>query len=201
MGKFNPLSEVREMKRLLELIVTFMKIGLFTFGGGYAMIAVIDDICVERKKWITQEDMMKITIIAESTPGPVAINCATFVGYQQAGVLGAIFATLGVVLPSFVIIYIISMFLDHFLEIAIVAKAFKGIKIAVGLLIFQVGMNMRKKMKSGAAAQVIMIGAFGLMLCNDILAWEISSVTLIVISAVVGVAVFSKKILAEEGEK
>ena len=102
---------------LFSLFLTFFKIGLFTFGGGYAMIAVIENICVERKQWITHEDLMNVTVIAESTPGPVAINCATFVGYRQKGLAGALAATLGVVLPSFIIIWLISLFLDRFLEI------------------------------------------------------------------------------------
>ena len=99
------------MKRhvLFELLLTFMKIGLFTFGGGYAMIPMIEGICVEEKKWITSDEMLNITVIAESTPGPIAINCATFVGYQQAGFAGALAATLGIVLPSFAVISAISL--------------------------------------------------------------------------------------------
>ena len=89
------------MNILLELFLMFMKIGLFTFGGGYAMISVIEDICVDKKKWITHEEMMDVTVIAESTPGPIAINCATFVGYKIAGFFGALLATIGVVIPSF----------------------------------------------------------------------------------------------------
>ena len=131
---------------LLDLFLTFFRIGAFTFGGGYAMISVIEDICVSRKKWITHEDLVNVTVIAESTPGPVAINCATFVGYKQKGFIGAVMATLGVVLPSFIIIYVISMFLDRFLEIAWIANAFKGIRVAVGLLILDVGIRMVKKM-------------------------------------------------------
>ena len=95
------------MNKLVELFVTFFKIGLFTFGGGYAMISIIEDNCVEQKEWITHDEMMNVTVIAESTPGPIAINCATFVGYKVAGMMGAVFATFGVVLPSFVIILII----------------------------------------------------------------------------------------------
>ena len=102
------------MKVFIDLFLIFAKIGLFTFGGGYAMISVIEYNCVENKKWISHDEMMDITVIAESTPGPIAINCATFVGYKQAGLLGSIVATLGIVLPSFLIIYIISMFLDNF---------------------------------------------------------------------------------------
>ena len=133
-----------------ELFSTFFKIGLFTFGGGYAMIPIIEDICAEKKHWITHEDMMNVTIVAESTPGPVAINCSTFVGYRQAGIPGAVAATLGVVLPSFLVIYAISMFLDQFLEITLVANAFRGIQIAVGLLIFNAAIRMVKLMEKSA---------------------------------------------------
>ena len=99
---------------IISLFLTFAKIGLFTFGGGYAMISIIENICVEQKNWITHDEMMNVTVIAESTPGPIAINCATYVGYKQKGICGAIAATLGVVLPSFIIIYLISIFLNNF---------------------------------------------------------------------------------------
>ena len=105
------------MNLLANLFLTFAKIGLFTFGGGYAMVSVIEHVCVDRKQWISHDDMMNITVIAESTPGPIAINCATFVGYKQKGVIGAIVATLGIVTPSFITIYLIAMLLDNFLEI------------------------------------------------------------------------------------
>ena len=95
------------MKILLELFLTFAKIGMFTFGGGYAMISVIENNCVERKKWITHDEMMDMTVIAESTPGPIAINCSTFTGYKIAGIPGALASTVGIVVPSFVIIFII----------------------------------------------------------------------------------------------
>ena len=103
------------MSILWDLFLTFAKVGVFTFGGGYAMIAVIEDICVGRKKWITHDEMMDVTVIAESTPGPIAINCATYVGYKLAGLAGAAIATLGIVLPSFLIIYAIARFMDNFL--------------------------------------------------------------------------------------
>ena len=142
---------------MLELFLTFLKIGLFTFGGGYAMISLIEDICVDKKHWITHDQMMNVTIVAESTPGPIAINCATYVGWLRYGFFGSVFATLGVVLPSFVIIYIISMFLDHFLEITVIASAFKGIKLAVGLLILNAGVNMLKKMEKTGLSLTILI--------------------------------------------
>ena len=112
------------MNLLLDLFLTFAKIGLFTFGGGYAMIAMIENDCVERKKWITHDEMMNITVIAESTPGPIAINCATFTGYRQAGFSGALFAQSSA--ASFAVIYLISMFLDNFLELTLIAKRVQG---------------------------------------------------------------------------
>ena len=105
------------MKLLLDLFITYLKIGLFTFGGGYAMIPLIESNCVDKKGWITYEEMMNITVIAESTPGPIAINCATYVGLKKKGTAGAAAATFGVILPSFLIILAISFFLDSFLKI------------------------------------------------------------------------------------
>lgn len=134
------------MPILLDLFLTFAKVGLFTFGGGYAMISLIEDTCVRKKQWITHEDMMNVTVIAESTPGPIAINCATFVGYKQKGLPGAVMATLGMILPSFLVILLISTFLEHFLEIAWIANAFKGIRIAVGILILDAALKMIRKM-------------------------------------------------------
>ena len=175
---------------LLTLFLTFFRIGAFTFGGGYAMISVIEHICVEQKKWITHEDLVNVTVIAESTPGPVAINCATFVGSKQKGIAGAVAATLGVVLPSFIIIWVISMFLDRFLEIAWVASAFKGIRIAVGLLIIDVGIRMAKKMPKEPLRMVLTACAFAAMLLISFLSWKVSTITLLLIAAAVSLAVF-----------
>ena len=169
---------------LLELFLTFMKIGLFTFGGGYAMISLIEDICVEKKKWLTHEQMMNVTVVAESTPGPIAINCATYVGYAQKGFPGAVVTTVGVVIPSFVIIYIISMFLDNFLEITLIANAFRGIKLAVGLLILNAGLNMLKKAKKTALSVAILICAFLVML----LVPDFSALSLMILAGVISLA-------------
>ena len=137
----------KPLPMLSQLFFSFMKVGLFTFGGGYAMISVITDTCVEKKRWLTQDEMMDLTVVAESTPGPIAINCATYVGYKMAGMTGAVLATLGIVLPSFVILYLISMFLEHFLEYKMIAAACRGIKVGVSLLILDAGSTMLKKMK------------------------------------------------------
>lgn len=188
------------MPILLEIFLTFAKIGLFTFGGGYAMISIIDNNCVERKKWITHDEMMNITVIAESTPGPIAINCATYVGYKKGGFLGACAATIGVVIPSFVIIYIISVFLDNFLEITWVAHAFTGIKAAVGILILDAAINMIKKMKKKVLPLTIMIGACAIMLAVNFFSLKFSSIIMMLIAAAVSLAIFLvKQNLAKKG--
>ena len=179
------------MKKLTELFTTFAKIGMFTFGGGYAMIAMIDHACVEEKKWITHEELMDMTVVAESTPGPIAINCATFTGYKIAGMPGAVAATLGMIVPSFIIIYLISMFLENFLEVTFVANAFRGIKIAVGLLILEAGINMLKKAKKTKQTKIIIPTACTIMLLAHVLAWNISPISLMITAAVVSLAVFA----------
>lgn len=186
-----------------ELFLTFVRIGLFTFGGGYAMISVIEDCCVEKKKWITHDEMMNIAVIAESTPGPIAINCATFTGYKIAGLLGAVFATLGVVLPSFVIIFMISMFLDHFLEITVVANAFMGIKAAVGILILNAGFSMMKNMPKTVMSKIIMACSLAGMLLINIFSWNFSSINLMMAAAAVSLVYFIVRDLRrkESGKK
>ena len=184
------------MKKLTELFGTFAKIGMFTFGGGYAMIAMIDHACVEEKKWITHEELMDMTVVAESTPGPIAINCATFTGFKIAGLPGAVAATLGMIIPSFVIIYLISMFLENFLEITFVANAFRGIKIAVGLLILEAGINMAKKAKKTTQTKIIIPTACAIMLLAHVLAWNVSPISLMITAGVVSLTVFA---LGEKG--
>ena len=178
------------MNILLDLFLTFAKIGLFTFGGGYAMISMIENNCVERKQWITHDEMMNVTVIAESTPGPIAINCATFTGYKKAGLIGALVATLGIVVPSFVVIYLISMFLDNFLELTIIAKALKGIKIEVGILIMDAAVTMIKKKKKKKLPRAIMLCSCVVMLFINIFAWNFSSISLMLIAAAVSLTIF-----------
>ena len=178
------------MNILLDLFLTFAQIGLFTFGGGYAMIAMIENNCVERKNWITHDEMMNITVIAESTPGPIAINCATFTGYKKAGFIGAVIATLGMIVPSFSIIYLISMFLDNFLEVTIIANAFKGIKIAVGILILDAAITMIQKMPKKKLPRAIMICSCIVMFGINIFAWNFSSISLMLVAAIVSLTLF-----------
>lgn len=189
------------MPVLIELFLTFFKIGLFTFGGGYAMISIIENTCVTNKKWITDEEMLNMTVIAESTPGPIAINCSTYVGFKQKGFLGAVAATLGVILPSFCIIFLISLFLDNFLEITFIASAFKGIKAAVGILIVDAAIKIFKKSKKTALSIIVTAAAFLSLLVIDVFALNISSVVLLAAAAVVGVTVFLIGKAGKAGDK
>lgn len=154
------MSFNEKIKKALSLFITFFKIGAFTFGGGYAMIPLIQRETVEQKKWISDDDILEIVAIAESTPGPIAINAATFVGYRVCGFAGAFFATLGTVLPSFVIVLLISYVLREFREIKAVQYAFNGIRAGVLALIFKALFNMYKKCKKGIVAYIVMALSF-----------------------------------------
>lgn len=160
------------------------------------MIALIDSECVAKKKWITSDELLDVTAIAESTPGPIAINCATYVGYKQAGFLGSLLATFGIIFPSFVIMYVVSMFLEHVMEITLIASAFKGIKVAVGILLLNAGLkmlrNMRKQMrKQGKQLPLVfMVCGFVAMITIDILALEFSTAYLILIAGALGLLLF-----------
>ena len=147
-------------KELGKVFTTFLKIGAFTFGGGYAMIPLIQKEAVENHGWITDEDILEIIAIAESTPGPIAINSATFVGYRTCGVLGSVCATLGVVLPSFVLIYAISFVLRQFQELQAVQFAFQGIRAGVLALLCKALWGMYKKNTKNWVSYIVMAGSF-----------------------------------------
>ncbi len=157
-----------KLKTALRLFATFFKIGAFTFGGGYAMIPLIQKETVENHKWITDDDILEIVAIAESTPGPIAINSATFVGYRVCRVLGALFATLGVVVPSFVVISIIAFILNEFQELDVVQYAFFGIRAGVLALLIKALWSMFKKCPHGAIPYTIAAAAFILSAIVDI---------------------------------
>jgi len=154
-------------RRIFSLFWTFFKIGAFTFGGGYAMIPLISKEVSENKKWISEEDILDVVAIAESTPGPLAINSATFVGYKVAGVWGSVAATFGVVLPSFVIISIISFLLAEFQSFRPVQYALFGIRAGVLALVLKAFLNMFKKCPKNTLAYVLMGAAFLFSLCTS----------------------------------
>ena len=153
------------------------------------MIALIEKTCVEDKKWISHDEMMDVTVIAESTPGPIAINCATYVGYKQGRMIGSVAATLGMLLPSFILIYVVAQFLDGFLEITWIANAFKGIKIAVGILIIDAALKMLKKMKKKPFQISMVVSSAVVMLLISFFSIEISSMVLMLAAAFIGIIV------------
>ena len=178
------------MNILLDLFLTFAKIGLFTFGGGYAMISMIENNCVERKKWIEHEEFLDVIAIAESTPGPLAINSSTYIGYKVCGFLGSLFATLGVVLPSLIIIFIISLFFDAFLSLTIVQYAFKGIQACVVFLIMSAGIKMFKHLKRTVFNVILLTLTCVCLVAFSIFAVDFSSVFFILIGGILGLITY-----------
>ena len=175
------------MKELLNLFYIFFKLGLFTFGGGYAMIPSIKEIIVEKNKWLTEDEMLEIIAIAESTPGPIAVNMATYIGYLRNKFWGSFFATLGVVLPSFIVIFLISLVYKQFAENKYVQYAFVGIKAAVAFLICKAGFNMVLKMKKKVLSMVVLCVVITLMILFEIFSIKFSSIFLILIGGVIGI--------------
>lgn len=154
------MEKTENNKKLLPLLTAFLKIGAFTFGGGYAMIPLIQREIVEKRGWITEDDILEIVAIAESTPGPIAINAATFVGYRVAGMPGAFLSTLGIVLPSFLTIVVISFILKEFEQFRAVKYAFFGIRAGVLALLIKALVSMYKKSRGNLLSYVIMGLAF-----------------------------------------
>ena len=181
---------VEKMKGYLSLFLTMLKIGLFTFGGGYAMIALLENEFVEKKKWLEKDEFLDVAAIAESTPGPIAINAATYIGYKNAGIIGSMIATFGICIPSFVIIYVISLFFDAFLSLTLVAYAFKGIQVCVVYLILSAGLRMLKQMKKTAFNVIIISATIICMVVLSLFAVKFSTIFYILISGALGVVVF-----------
>jgi chromate transporter len=181
---------VKKIKGYLSLFLTMLKIGLFTFGGGYAMIALFENEFVEKKKWLEKDEFLDVAAIAESTPGPIAINAATYIGYKNAGIIGSIIATLGICIPSFIIIYAISLFFDAFLSLTLVAYAFKGIQICVVYLILTAGLKMLAHIKKNAFNIIIISITLICMVVFSLFAVKFSTIFYIMISGACGVVVY-----------
>lgn len=181
---------VEKLKLILVLGLSFLKIGLFTFGGGYAMIALIQKEFVSKRKWISETEFMDVVAIAESTPGPLAINSATYIGYKIGKTAGATISTLCVCIPSFVIIYLISLFFDAFLKFTVVQYAFKGIQVCVVFLIFTAGWKMLKQMQKDLFNWVLFIGTFLCLVVFSITAIDFSSIFYILICGAAGLGVY-----------
>ena len=170
------------------LFFTFFKIGLFTFGGGYAMIALLEEEFIQRRRWLDKDEFLDMTAIAESTPGPVAINSATYLGYKLAKVPGAATATVAVCLPSFLIIYAISLFFEQFTQLTVIANAFKGIQVCVIYLIFSAGVRMLKALDKSPFATGLLAAVMLVMVGLSLAGVSVSSILLILLSGAAGVA-------------
>lgn len=192
---------MKKLKTLFLLFFTFFKIGLFTFGGGYAMVAVFEREFVENKKWLTNDEFLDVLAIAESTPGPIAVNSATYVGYKMSGILGSIFATLGVVLPSFIIILVISFFFNAFMGLTWVQYAFKGIQACVVFLILSAGLKMLKALKKSVMNIILFSLTILALVGFSIFAVDFSSIFLVLIGGVVGVSVYLISLIKNSKEK
>ena len=158
----NEINRESRPKRvsLWQIFATFFKTGLFTFGGGYAMISILEEELVSGKKWITTQDMLDMLVIAESTPGVIAVNTATSVGYKLRGVLGAIIATLGVVLPSFLIITALTFLINEISSNAWYQAAFTGIQACVTILIINAFVKLAKQVEKNWFSIVLLIASF-----------------------------------------
>ena len=170
------------------LFFTFFKIGLFTFGGGYAMIALLEEEFIQRRRWLDKDEFLDMTAIAESTPGPVAINSATYLGYKLAGVPGAAVSTVAVCLPSFLIIYAISLFFEQFTQLTVIANAFKGIQVCVIYLIFSAGVRMLQALDRSLFSSGVLLSVFLAMTSLSLAGISVSSILLILLSGTAGVA-------------
>ena len=181
-------TPAQEVKGLETLFFTFFKIGLFTFGGGYAMIALLEEEFIQRRRWLDKDEFLDMTAIAESTPGPVAINSATYLGYKLAKIPGAATATVAVCLPSFLIIYAISLFFEQFTQLTVIANAFKGIQVCVIYLIFSAGVRMLQALDRSLFSSGVLLSVFLAMTSLSLAGISVSSILLILLSGAAGVA-------------
>lgn len=175
---------------LFRLFITFFKIGAFTFGGGYAMISIVKEECVDKYKWLGEEEFLNMLAVAESTPGPIAINMATYVGYKVGKMTGAIVSTLAVIIPSTIVIYIIALFLGNIFEIKMISDAFMGIRVAVALVIIRTGFSLIKSEYKTSEEKTLTLVLFLIYMfvafLITILNINISVVALMVIAIIIG---------------
>lgn len=191
---------MEKFKNALRLFLTFFKIGLFTFGGGYAMVAIMERDLVEKKNWISHEEFLDLIAIAESTPGPLAINSATYIGYKVAGVFGSIMASLGVVLPSFIIIFAISMVFDKFMQIKYVQYAFHGIQACVCFLILSAGIKLLKHVKKTVLSVTLLVATMGCLVAFSLFSIKFSSVFYVLIGGAIGLIVYLISYISERAK-
>lgn len=196
------MTEKHKRRRLAELFLSMLKIGAFTFGGGYAMIAMLEHEFVLIRNWMDREEFLDLVAIAESTPGPVAVNGATYIGYRMAGVAGAAVGTLAVCLPSFAVIFLISLFFDRFLSLRYVGYAFRGIRVAVIYLIGSAGVKMFRAMKKTPMTILLCVACVCGLTVLTLTATHFSSIAFILAGGTVGVLVWLVgRMRAKEGRR
>ena len=193
----------QKLKNSFILFITFLKIGLFTFGGGYAMLSLIQDEVVDKKHRITTDDFFEIVVIAESTPGPISVNMATYIGYKVSKFLGATMATIGLALPSLIIIFVISLFYNEFLSFAVVQKAFAGIKVGVMVILITTVFKLAKQVKRNAYFYIVFTLSLATMLCFSIFIPSFTWISIILIAlglilGMVNTSLSSKKAKKED---
>ena len=181
---------MKKLKDLFSIFLAMMKIGAFTFGGGYAMIAFLENEFVDKRGWLDKDEFLDLAAIAESTPGPIATNAATYIGYTRLGFLGALLATAGMCLPSFFVIYLISLFFDAFLSFEIVGYAFRGIQVGVIYIIFSAGIKMLKEIKKTVFNVSVICAVTILMMVLSLLAVHFSTVFYILICGTLGLVIY-----------
>lgn len=189
---------MKKGKLILNLFFTMLKIGFFTFGGGYGMIALLESELVEKKKWIEKDEFVDMIAIAESTPGPIAVNASTYVGYKIAGFMGSLLAMIGVCLPSFIIIFLISLFFEKFVALKYVAYAFKGIQVCVTFLIFLAGIKLFKNMKKNIFNFILLFITMVLVIVFNLFKVSFSTIYFILISALIGIFIYLIKYLSDK---
>ena len=192
---------MKKLKEFIGFFLTMLKIGLFTFGGGYAMIALLENEFVSKKRWMEKDEFLNMAAISESTPGPIAINAATYIGYRYAGFFGALIATIGICIPSFGIIYAISLFFDLFLSLKIVAYAFQGIRVCVVYLILSAGLKMLKHIQKNTFNLIVMLATLFCMVAFSLLAVRFSTIFYILISGTAGVILYACGKMRKEERK
>ena len=184
------MQEESKRKKLLWLFLSYLKIGAFTFGGGYAMISLLESEFVTKRQWIQKQEFLDLIAIAESSPGPVAINCATYVGYTVAGFWGSVLATMAVCIPSFFIIYVISLFFDRFLSLTYVGYAFRGIQVCVIYLIASAGVRLLRDLKRNWWNTVIILLVLAGFILFTLFSVQFSTVFYILICGVAGLVAY-----------
>ena len=184
------MNEKKSAKNLLNLFLTFLKLGIFSIGGGPTMLTLLQGELVEKKKWITNDELMEMTAVAESTPGPIAINLATYLGYKKGGFFGALLSTLGVIITPFVLMFCISLFLENLLSFEAVKYAFMGVKVGVVFLLLRVTFTLVKSLKKDWFGITLLSVVTTAMILFTIFAINFSAIYFILLGAVLGLLIY-----------